>query len=178
MVRVASSRLRYTRGVLRNSILILALGGTAACSANDDIETVYDPCSPLTIAVAPDLGAAETQGIEGAIAAWAQVLPAQIVIGAGPRADDVLPIEFVPGDTFYRGIYWDSLGTISIGRDRLAPEDYALAIAHEMGHAFGLYHVAKSDRASVMNVGNLELAPNDDDAAAVRAHWDTCQPTE
>lgn len=153
------------------NVVVLSL--LAACSSEEVVDTVYDPCAPLTIALAADVGAAELHGVDGAIAAWAGVLPVQIAVGTGARADDVLPIEFAPGDTFYRAIYWDALGTISVGRDRLAAEDYPLAIAHEMGHAFGLLHV--DDRPSVMNVSNLEIAPTAEDAAAVRALWASCQ---
>ena len=153
----------------------MCLGLVPACSADQNVELVYDPCSPLTIAVEADVGAAEVLGVEGAILAWKGVLPARIVIGAGPQAADVLPIYFQPGDTFFRGIYWDGPGEIAIGRDRVDPADYPLAIAHEMGHAFGLLHVSKADRLSVMNVSNLEVAPNEEDAAAVRALWATCR---
>jgi len=159
---------------LRSNIRVLALLVVAACSSKETVETVYDPCSPLTIAIAPDVGEAETRGIEGGILAWSRVLPTQIVVGAGAQATDVLPIRFESGDTFYRGIYWDEVGTISISRDRLAPEDYALAIAHEMGHAFGLLHVPKDERPSIMNVGNLDVTPTEADVAAIRALWATC----
>lgn len=163
---------RYTGAPLRILLAALAL---PACTSNDEIATVYDPCSPLAIDVAPDISGDERLGVEGAIAAWSRVLPTRIAIGAADGAASVLPIRFESGDTFYRAIYWDSFGMISISRDRLAPEDYPLAIAHELGHAFGLLHVDKSDRASVMNVSNLEVAPTDDDAAAVRARWATCR---
>lgn len=159
---------------MRRSTLLVGLACISACSGNDDVDTVYDPCSPLAIAVLGDHGDAEVAGVESAIAAWARVLPTQITIGATPGAADALPIRFESGESFYRAIYWDAVGEISVSRDRLDPDDYALAIAHEMGHAFGLLHVDKSDRASVMNVGNLEIVPNDEDAAAVRALWDTC----
>lgn len=160
---------------LRPTIVLLSVGILAGCAADAHVDTVYDPCSPLTIAVASDLSAAELSGIEGAILAWQHVLPTQIVVGAGPRSADVLPLRFEPGETFFRGNYWDSLGQIEISRDQLDPEDYALAIAHEMGHAFGLLHVSKEDRPSVMNVGNLEIAPTEEDGAAVRALWATCR---
>jgi hypothetical protein len=99
------------------------------------------------------------------------VLPVQLGIGAAPG----LPILFERGDVYYRGTYWDSLGVISIASDQLAVEDYPLAIAHELGHAFGLLHVDPAERRSVMNVGNLEVAPTGEDAAAVRAMWPSCR---
>lgn len=156
------------------SVLVLVLGIAPACSSEERVETVYDPCSPLTIVVEDGVTAEELGGIEGAIALWNAVLPTQIAIGSGPKAPDALPIRFEPGEPFYRGIYWDATGDISIARDRLASGDYALAIAHEMGHAFGLLHVAKTERLSVMNVGNLAVPPTEQDATLVRARWDTC----
>lgn len=157
-------------------LAILGLALAVACAADDAPETVYDPCSPLTLAVEPDLGDTERTAVESAIAAWQHVLPTRISIGDRTAATDVLPVRFVSGDTFYRAIYWDFEGSISISRDRLAEHDYALALAHELGHAFGLLHVRATDRASVMNEGNLELAPTTADAADVAARWSTCAP--
>ena len=149
--------------------------GACRCLFPDlEVETVYDPCSPLTLAVEADLSAVEVGSVESAIQAWARVLPTQMSVGAGARATDVLPIHFESGDSFFRGIYWDAVGTISISRDRLAPETYALAIAHELGHAFGLLHVPTDERRSVMNVGNLEVVPTEQDVAAIRTLWATC----
>lgn len=145
----------------------------AAC-ASDDIEHTYDPCSPLTLAVEDGISEVELSGVEDAIAAWAGVVPARITIGSGTRATDVLPVRFEPGDTFYRAIYWDAFGEIAISRDRLAPDDYGIALAHEMGHAFGLHHVEPSERISVMNVGNLEQGPTSEDAARIAQLWASC----
>lgn len=144
----------------------------AACA--DSIERTYDPCSPLTLSVDAEISEAELGGVEDAIAAWADVVPVRFTIGSGAQAADVLPIRFEPGDTFYRAIYWDGLGQIAISRDRLAPEDYGIALAHEMGHAFGLHHIELADRVSVMNVGNLEHSPTAADAALIEARWDAC----
>lgn len=154
--------------------MLLLLVSVSACAADTTVDVMYDPCSPLTISVAPDLGADEASGVQAAIEAWARVLPVAITIGTGPRADAVLPLHFETGDTFYRAMYWDKQGTISISRDHLAPAEYGIAIAHELGHAFGLLHVDPDERPSVMNVGNVEVAPNEADAAAVRALWTSC----
>jgi hypothetical protein len=146
----------------------------AACSADDSIDITFDPCSPLTIVPSSGTSALEVQSIEAAILAWSRVIPTQIEVGAGSPEADTLAVAFESGDTFYRATYWAGVGKISISREGIAPDDYAVALAHEMGHAFGLLHVSSDVRASVMNTGNLELEPTDADALAVRDLWDTC----
>ena len=147
-----------------------------ACASQDEAATVYDPCSPLTLSISSDLGADERRGVDEAIAMWSAVLPTHIEVGTGARASNVLPVIFVRGDVAHRAAYWDRSGIIEIARDRLEPSTYGIALAHELGHAFGLLHVATSDRASVMNVGNLEVRPGADEAAELRALWPACQP--
>lgn len=105
--------------------------------------------------------------------AWSRVIPTQIDVVPQTRRAAGLSVVF-ENETFYRAMYWDSQGEISIGRDKLGADDYAVAIAHELGHAFGLQHVAKDERPSVMNVGNLETVPNEQDGAALRALWEMC----
>lgn len=155
-------------------LLVAALLPMAACLADDTIDTTFDPCSPLTIVTSADTAEHELQSIEEAIVAWDQVLPTQISAGSALGEANELSVFFDSGDTFFRAIYFDKLGAIFISRQKLAPEDFALAIAHELGHAFGLRHVPAQERASVMNVGNLVIAPNADDASAVGALWESC----
>lgn len=155
-------------------LLVAALLPIAACLANDTIDTTFDPCSPLTIATSADTEEHELQSIEEAIVAWDQVLPTQISAGNSSGEANELSVFFDSGDTFFRAIYFDKLGAIHISRQKLAPEDFALAIAHELGHAFGLRHVPDQERASVMNVGNLVIPPNAGDAFAVGALWESC----
>ena len=47
-------------------------------------------------------------------------------------------------------------------------------IAHELGHAFGLFHVPASERISLMNPGNLTTPPTTADQAALAALWGSC----
>jgi hypothetical protein len=50
----------------------------------------------------------------------------------------------------------------------------AVTIAHEVGHAFGLIHVDRAVRSSVMNQGNLEVEPSPADHHELTALWGDC----
>ena len=175
MIRVANAQAGATLRVLRSLVATLCLF-TASCSDNV-IDTVFDPCSPQTII--PGLGTQESelQSIEDALQLWAQVLPMQLVVGEPSDTAPGLSIQFDSGDTFYRAIYFDNTGEILIGRDKLDPDDLALALAHELGHAFGLFHVPGSERLSVMNVGNLTIDPTPEDGLRVSDLWESCSAT-
>jgi hypothetical protein len=171
--------MRYLLAPLR-FVLIAVFLPITACMTDDTIDITFDPCSPLTIVPGADTEQHELQSIEEALVAWDRVLPTRISVGTaaggdGEIGDGELPISFEDGDTFYRAIYFDKWGEILISREKLAPEDYALAVAHELGHAFGLFHVPAQERASIMNVGNLDIVPSADDAFAVSALWDSCR---
>jgi hypothetical protein len=165
--------MRYRLPQLR-FLLIAALLPIAACLTDDTISTTFDPCSPLTIVPGTDTEEHEIQSIEEALGAWERVLPTRVSVASSSGSDGELSIFFESGDTFFRAIYMDQWGEILISREKLAPEDYALAIAHELGHAFGLHHVPAQERASIMNVGNLDIVPSADDAISVSALWDSC----
>ncbi len=166
---------RYTARLPRNSLFVL-VGGIAlsACASDETVEVVFDPCTDLRIAVSSVADPADAAAVDAAMAEWSHVLPVhyEIVHDASP---DVLRVRFSSGDSYFRAIYWDAVGTVEISRDRLAPADYPLAVAHELGHSFGLLHVDPSVRTSVMNVGNLSVSPTQDDAAEVSARWDSCR---
>jgi hypothetical protein len=155
---------------MRCAVVLVGLLG--ACSGSDEVEVTYDPCSPLRL-VPDDLASAqERASVQEAIDHWGAVIAIQADVGGWPDDRPALPVTFESGDTFYRAVYWDSFGEIAINRDKVDPADQGIALAHELGHAFGLLHV--EDRPSVMNTGNLELAPNDADADAVRGLWPAC----
>jgi hypothetical protein len=183
--------LGYSALDLRKTAIALVLL-SSGCLAADDIDTTFDPCSPLTIAVRFDTSDIDTsddelQSVDAAIASWAQVLPTRIARvreeesrgeeGRDEENSDGLKIVFESGDSFYRAIYFDKRGEILVNRGSLTLDEMPLAIAHELGHAFGLLHVAASERRSVMNVGNLDIAPDSEDASNVSALWDACSAT-
>jgi hypothetical protein len=145
----------------------------SGCS-DRSIDTIFDPCSELTVVAAEGTEPHELASIEEAVLVWDQVLPTEIAVGSSADAAGTLAIHFDSGDTFYRAIYFDALATIRVSRDKLAPEDYPIAIAHELGHAFGLFHVDSDERESVMNAGNLEILATRADADEVRALWAAC----
>jgi hypothetical protein len=149
----------------------------AACSANDEVETTFDPCSPLTIAVTSDYPE-DLAAVEEAMASWARVVPANdVTLTTEPPTNGLLSVRFLSGQRAMRGNYFDAIGVIEISRDMLAPETHPIALAHELGHSFGLLHVDGSERKSVMNVGNTTIAPTAEDAAEVMALWASCRAT-
>ena len=50
----------------------------------------------------------------------------------------------------------------------------AVTVAHEMGHAFGLFHVAAEERASLMNPGNLSVGLTPADVETLIGLWGSC----
>jgi Zn-dependent peptidase ImmA (M78 family) len=111
-------------------------------------------------------------GIDGAIGLWG---------GRGiplARVSELpaIQIVFEHASEAFRGLYDDETGIIHIndGLTELAP--LSIVIAHELGHAFGLPHI--SDRPSVMNSGNLETPPNEDDRLALETLWGQCVPNQ
>jgi hypothetical protein len=73
----------------------------------------------------------------------------------------------------FHGFYDDEAGEISIHRGMHGRAE-VVTIAHELGHAFGLWHVKRSVRRSVMNTGNTSVEPTERDVESVRALWGNC----
>lgn len=146
----------------------------SACATNQDVETTFDPCSPLAIAV-DSPHADDVAAVTSALEAWGRVLPVQATATAGAPASGELTVRFLDGEQPVRGIYWDAIGVVEISRDMLEPRAYPIAVAHELGHAFGLVHVDAAERPSVMNVSNTTVEPTPEDAALVIAKWSSCR---
>lgn len=107
--------------------------------------------------------------IDDAIAMWG----AEGVTITRADAGEV-PIVFRPASGPFYGFYDDTTATVYINVDLTDRAKRAIVLAHELGHAFGLVHVSPDTRASVMNPGNITIAPDDGDRAALAAIWGNC----
>ena len=118
-----------------------------------------------------DVVTARLAAIDRATSLWRDV-----GVGDASRdapTSDAVTIEFVTGGPVSFGLYDGADRRIYVNRTLTADED-AITIAHELGHAFGLVHVPPATRASVMNAGNLTIAPNLGDRDAIDALWGAC----
>lgn len=109
-----------------------------------------DPCQPLRVA---------GPHADAALALWGLVARAD----PGPADLSIVPAA---GGGVELGYYDDTHATIDVS-DTLDDATATVVVAHELGHAFGLLHVARADRASVMNPGNIAVTPTLADRGAL-----------
>jgi hypothetical protein len=144
-------------------LVLVACGGEKS-----SFLTVFDPCEPLTLEPAADASEQQQASVREAADMWNAVAATGLTLEPGGRA---LPIVFEDSYLFL-GFYDDSAEVIRLARRVDERRPMAVVLAHELGHAFNLFHV--SDRDSVMNEGNWEIAPLPSDAAALEAEWGPC----
>jgi Matrixin len=146
----------------------------AACAPQDDdaaIERTYDPCQPPHL-IAPAASASQRAGIASALRLW-RTHTAEVAI---PEDERVLEVELQRASGAFLGLYDDRAGIIYLNDDLGDGSALAIVAAHELGHAFGLHHVGPDVRASVMNPGNLDVAPTEDDLRMLATLWGACEP--
>ena len=157
------------------SLSLMAVSALACGSGSPDetIDVTYAPCEPLQLVPASDATADEMASLEDAIAMW-QDYGVDITLDERPDARK-LPVKFEPAALAFYGLYEDEVGEVLINRRLDDRRERAITIAHELGHAFGLWHVDRGDRVSVMNTHNLDVEPNVGDMEALEATWRGCQ---
>lgn len=161
-------------------ILSLALiGGCAGGPQDTTLDIVSDVCEPTAVIAPSDVSQPQLASIDEALTMWARIGFDRFRLAVGEGADDVLEsqhIEIVFDDAaeIFHGLYDDEHGVVYINRALSNDHERSVTVAHELGHAFGLQHVASGARISVMNPANLVVEPNDGDAAELVALWGAC----
>jgi hypothetical protein len=138
----------------------------------------FDACAPLVVVPEPTITAEQSQGLADGIALW-NSRAATRISGALPAVDDApaqVPLRFQAAAPPFHGLYDDQAGIVFINQDVTDRHALAVTIAHELGHVFGLPHVATSVRASLMNAGNMTVEPTPADVATLADRWGPCGP--
>jgi hypothetical protein len=168
------------------------LAGLAACGGSDPSSYApRDPCTALAIS-APAATEVERDGIADALALWRgrgvsafdRVAPGTTIDAAPgtpqPTSDAppaaAIEIRFSAAAAAFHGIYDPASASVLINRELVDRRALAIVIAHELGHVFGLAHIAAAARLSVMNPGNLATPPTEADQRALEALWGACAP--
>jgi uncharacterized protein DUF955 len=129
----------------------------------------FDPCDPTTI-TAPAATSDQLASIDAAIAMWHMRGVAGLARGGATQ----VAVEFREASDAIYGFYDDTTATVYVNTRVVDADRRAITIAHELGHALGLVHIAPEERASVMNPGNVTISPTAEDSAALVRLWGTC----
>jgi hypothetical protein len=159
------------RPLILTLTLVLHINCVGPGQGDQTIDIVYDPCTGIDIRAAEDTTPKELTAIDAAIEFWQAVSNVDISRDS-PRSEQHLPIRFEEAALIFRGVYQDEVGDVIINRRLDDPNDLAITVAHELGHALGLPHI--DDRDSVMNGGNLDILPLADDVDALGVVWGPC----
>lgn len=151
---------------------LLLLGTASSCDQDPQhFWMVFDPCDPLVL-VPQGASPAQLDSIERGIELWKDVADVRVGL-SGPADARRLPIELVETE-WYMGHFDDQAGKIEIATRVTDPAAFAVVLAHELGHAFGLYHVEPDERVSVMNTGNVSTPPLEGDIEVLEHMWGSC----
>jgi hypothetical protein len=152
--------------------LALLLAGCSNGPPNTVLDVTYDPCATTALELPEEATPDQRLAAQRALDLWSDVLGSTVSLEPEGATASV-PIVFERGAPIFHGLYDDVEGVIYLN-EVVEGEALAVTLAHELGHAFGLWHVAPRERSSVMNPGNDVVVPDATDAASVRALWPSC----
>lgn len=150
------------------------LAALAACNGADQPYVARDACAALAV-TATAATAAERDAIDDARALWRERGVAAFDPESTDRSGTSIEVRFDAAGSAFHGVYDPASGSIVVNRAITDRATLAIVIAHELGHVFGLAHIAASARVSLMNPGNLVTPPTAADQRALEALWGTCK---
>jgi hypothetical protein len=150
-----------------SAALITACGRTVA--SQDPI--FFDPCLPLRVAAPGDCSSSQRDSVSSGLDMWNRVAHTDLELDEEPGVPTI-PVQFQHAAKAFFGLY--EAGVIYVNSGIADDHARAVTVAHELGHAFGLVHVNKSVRLSVMNVNNYTIEPNEGDVEALTHIWGVC----
>lgn len=148
------------------AVVLLCACGTPPPSGP---QIVYSPCSPVLVVPESDTSEEELASVEAAISLWAEA-GLETLSTSALEAESQVPVRFKDAPSPFHGVYEPTNGMVFINR-KLGGSERDVTVAHELGHALGLPHVPKEERASLMNPGNLTVPPSIDDLDQLRLQW-------
>lgn len=150
----------------------VVLAGCADAMQDPGEAILFDPCRPLVVRADGELSAQELASLDAAIELWNASGPFKLMREA-PAAVPSILVAFKKSASFVHGFYTPEDGSVTIN-SKLNLRGSTITVAHELGHAFGLRHVGRGTRASVMNPANLTTEPTAQDAEYLSALWPSC----
>ena len=140
----------------------------------------FKACAPLVSDAATSMTAEQAQGVADGLAMWNQAAgtlltsPVSSATFAPSETTPVVPLVFQVAAPPFHGVYDNHAGMVFINQDLTDVGPLHITVAHEIGHVFGLPHVSRDVRASLMNSGNTAISITPEDVAALAALWGPC----